>query len=466
MLALASLFLTRLAAAQSRIWHDDERTTITSFNDIAAIAYDGRRVFAASSNGLEIYDEIARTWQQPSTAENGYPVFARPLSALYDRSQGGLWLETTAGMFFWSDLSRRWDRRPFERPDTTMIRMSTRGTRDDVAWRVLSASLGLDPYGHRWPVTASTPGERNGTYWVGTAGGNIIFADARNLSSEWLSFGMLSRGAGAIAVAGNGTLWFGGDGLGPRDGITRASADLQQWQWYEAYSARAPRGDVTQLLLAGDTVWAAASDGVYVLPPNARNWQRIGEREGLLSDRVRALALTSAGAWAGTTHGIALLDRSTLRAVWTGLPAMRVYSIAARNDTVWVASDAGLSIATRDSAGGAIAQVSARPVIAVANAAGELYVLAGDGLYHWDGGLGARIADAVFANIGRPYALRGDARALYVLGENGVARLEGKQWSYLTAPGDLPAAPVRDVARAGQDTWIATPGGATRVRWP
>ena len=36
------------------------------------------------------------------------------------------------------------------------------------------------------------------------------------------------------------------------------------------------------------------------LAPNARTWRRLGEREGLISDNVRALAASSSGVWAGT----------------------------------------------------------------------------------------------------------------------------------------------------------------------
>jgi len=464
----AALVWARAGSAQSRIWRSDERIHITSFNNIQAMAYDGRRVFAASDNGLEIYDEIARAWLPPSTVIDGYPLLARASAALYDRTRGGLWLETAAGMFFRSDLTERWEPRPFDRPDTTIIRMCTQGSRDDAAWRVLRASLGLDPFGQRWPVSASVPGQRDGTYWVGTAGGNILFADARNLSSEWLMFGTLSRGIGALAVDARGGIWLGGDGYGPRDGISFAQADLQKWQWYEPYSARAPRGDVTRIIVEGDTAWAAATDGLYLLPRAARSWQRIGEREGLLSEQVRALAVTSAGIWAATTHGLALIDRAAARVAATTLPAARIYALAARGDSVWLAGDVGFAVATFEGGSITVAPLVSRAALSVATAGNAVFFLAADGLYRWDGALGARLADAAVANIGRPYALRADEHFLYLLGERGLARMAvaDNQWSYLVAPGDVPDGPVRDVARAGNDTWIATPAGATRIRWP
>jgi ligand-binding sensor domain-containing protein len=472
-LALAAC--ARSAGAQSRLWRPEDRITITSFNNIVAMAYDGRRVFGVSTGGVEIYDELSRRWLEPSTLEDGFPVFARATSAVYDRAQAGLWLQTDAGMFFYSDLSQRWEQRPFDRGSVVTSTDPSRIPQNDPAWRIMSNTATVDSRGRRWPLTSVVPAERNGTYWAGTAGGNIFYADSRNLSSQFYMYGTLSRGVSALAVGPNGTLWFGGDAMGPRDGITSATHDLQNWTWYEPTTWRAPRG-VTQFLLDGDAVFAAATDGVYVLRRGERSWRRIGEHEGLISDNARTLARTSFGIWVGTTHGLAVIDPVTLQVKWTGMSAAHVARLAARGEQVWAASDAGLFVAVADSSGVELRQPRAAETDAslrgridgVGMLGDTVAVIVRGRVYLLDENGGSNIVpDATMGAIGRAYDFRFDAGGLFVLGSNGVARRKvAGEWSYFAIPADIPDAPVNDVVSDGEYVWVATPSGATRLRWP
>lgn len=463
----------RTAAGQARIWREDERVTISSFADVAAIAFDGRRVFAATLNGLEMYDAIGRRWLLPSTLEDGYPVFERPSAAAYDPSQGGLWLATASGnLYFWSELNGRWDFRAPGSAPADLLRAS-RIPANDAAWRVLRGTVTLDPQGRRWPLTTVVPADRPGTYWAGTAGGNILLADSRNLSAEWLSFGTLARGISAIAVAETGSVWFGGDGLGPRDGLTQVDSALQSWTNYESHSARAPRRVVNRIL-TGDTNWAAAGDGVYVLQPRARAWQRIDERAGLPSSNVRVIARTTAGVWAGTQQGLALIDPATLRGVWQGMQGVRINGLAERNDTLWIASGNGLWIALAEEGGVRVLAAPGRDAVvqlrtqvsAVVRAGRSIAVLGADGVYFYDQQWSDVVRSALLA-VGRPHDLRGDARSLFVLGSRGVAEwdAESDDWAQLTVPADIPVGPVRDAVRVGDFLWVATPAGAVRLSW-
>lgn len=476
---LASLVTAAHVSAQTRIWSNDERTTITSFNEINALAFDGRRVFAASPNGLEIYDPAFQKWLPPSTLADGYPAMQRPVAIVYDRGQAGLWLSTVGGLlYFRSDLGGRWDIRGFGPSDNVLadaLRQSRAGD-NDIALRIMRGTVGVDPSGRRWPITAVVPAERPGTYWMGTAGGNLLLADSRNLSSQWYLFGTLARGTSALAVDSGGNVWFGGDGLGPRDGIAHSDSALQKWQWFDSYAARAPRAQVNRII-PGDTTWVAAADGLYALLPGARTWQRFGQREGLPSDYVRTIARTSSHLWVGTTQGVATLDPGSMSIIGTALPGTRVYGMAARNDTVWIATRNGLLIGTADSSG---TQVVAAPGIqsnpylrgvvdGIANAAGKIAALTEDGVFVYDSAWSdAPLADATVRAVGRILDLRASGDRLYVLGSRGIAEwhVARNLWSYLTVPGDVAEGPARDVVKAGPFLWVATSGGATRLRWP
>jgi sugar lactone lactonase YvrE len=474
LLALIGLVTSvRTASAQARIWREDDRITISSFNDVAAIAFDGRRVFAATLNGLEMYDVIGRRWLRPSTLEDGYPVFERPVAAAYDPSQGGLWLATASGnLYLWSELSGRWDfRAPGSAPADLFTASQIPG--NDAAWRVLRGTVTLDPQGRRWPLSAVVPADRPGTYWAGTAGGNILLADSRNLSGEWQPFGTLARGINAIAVSDQGALWFGGDGLGPRDGLTHADSALQEWTSYESFSSRAPRRAVNRIL-AGDTTWAAAADGVYVLLPDAREWRRIDDREGLPSSNVRVIVRTAAGMWAGTHQGLALIDPTLLRGTWRGMEGVRINGLAERNDTLWIAASNGLWIAVTDPNGVNVLAAPGREsvvqlrgqVAAVARAGRNVAVLASNGVYFYDQQWSEVTPSATQAGS-RPHDLRGAARGLLVLGTRGVAEwhADTAEWTHLAVPADIPVGPIRDAVRVGEFLWVATPAGAVRLHW-
>lgn len=472
-LCLAALCaLASRAAGQSRLWNPDERITISSFGEVLAIAYDRRNVYAATPNGLEIYDAVARRWLMPSTLEDRYPMFERPVALAYDRSQGGLWLLAASGnVYLRSDLSGVWDMRaPFDVPRELIARRSA--AESDPAWRVMRGTVTLDPAGRRWPVTAIADSEVPGIYWVGTAGGNIIRADTRTLSGEWLSFGTLSRGVNAIAVAADGGLWFGGDGLGPRQGITQADRDLQRWTSYESVAARAPRRNVNRIL-TGDTIWAAAADGVFLLPEGARSWRRIEERDGLPDDYVRSLERTSHGIWAGTSRGLALIDPAALRATWRGMEGARINGLAVRNDTLWIATDLGLWIATSDSSGMQVLEAPGRSelpwlkmrIMSVAYAAGSIAALVEDRLYVYDTAWNGPV---LLQGGRRAHELRSTGESLLILRADGLEEYNPskKESIFLSIPADIPDGPVRDAARAGEYIWVATPSGAVRLRTP
>jgi ligand-binding sensor domain-containing protein len=468
---IATIAGVRTAHAQAALWNADDRITITSFNDILALAFDGRRVFAATPNGLEIYDAVARRWLPPSTVEDGYPFMEQRVSLHYERAQGGLWLLGSSGnAYLWSDLSGRWDLRPMgdgprdRRPPPSQAE-------SDVALRVMRGSMSLDPNGRRWRVTAIVDADRPGTYWVGTAGGNILLADSRSLSSEWLTFGTLATGVSAVSADADGNVWLGGDGRGPRDGITRAGRELQEWTSYEGFATRAPRRNVNRIL-AGDTVWAAAGDGLFVLPPRARSWQEIAEREGLLSNNVRSIVRTSAGVWAATARGLSLIDTETMRVVWNGMDGLGISDVVPRNDTVWIASDRGVWTGVHDSAGVRILEPPAKPadprlggrIAGIASVRGRIAVLAEGRLYFYDG---AWSEPATIESGGSAYALRG-GRTLLILRRDGLEEWdpEKNRSTHLDSGNDIPDGPVYDAARVGDHLWVATARGAVRLRLP
>lgn len=451
-----------------RLWNPDERVLITSFNEVQAVTYDGRRVYAATRNGLEVYDEVGRRWLLPSTVEDGYPFMEQAVALRYDRTQGGLWLMTASGnSYLWSELNGRWDLRPpFDAPRDIASQPAER----DVAFDILRRTLSMDPMGRRFRITAVAPADRAGTYWVGTDGNNLVFADSRSLSGEWLTYGTLSRGVAALGLGADGDIWFGSDGADRRNGLTRTDRELQRWTSYESLNTRAPRSLVVAIL-AGDTTWTASREGVHVLTPNARSWRNIGEREGLPADDARALERTTRGVWVGTRLGLALIDAATQSVAWRSTEILRVNALAVRNDTVWVASDRGLLLALADSASVRLVPAPGYDdprfragITSVARVGRSIAMLVEGRLHLFDSEWSEPV---VLQSAGRAYALRGAGDRLLVLHPAGIEEWNSAAQTsqHLSAPVDIPENP-RDAMRVGEYLWVATPAGAMRLRWP
>jgi ligand-binding sensor domain-containing protein len=528
-LALAAVLVVQPAHAQSgRAWRPGDRVLVTRFAEVGAVAADLRTVYAASELGLERYDFGRRRWQDPVTVLDGYPVAERPQALAVDAAANALWLATALGGLYSYDISfGRWRRVPVSTPGpiTALVAASDglwiyaqpnwlhlqsgsffadvvppgqlpaairaqgasplqQAARTDPYLASALGSLGVSERLRHWPVTSAVPGDRAGSWWLGTWGGNLLRFEGHTGESERLDFGLLSSGVSALA--GDGTqLWFGGDGRDRWTGVTRASGDLGDWRSWDSREDGAPDAAVLAILPAPDAVWFAAGDGLFRLDRRSQRFTRLDEHD-LPSATVSALApAPGGGVWAGTRAGLALVGADgRVQGHW--LAGNAVHQLALAGDTLWLASDAGLLVlpdvsrafasdpAAADSARRAAVAIQPAPdagalagrVLGALPAAGALWALTPNAVWRRDpsaGWLPAR--DATLASIGEPLALAPDAAGLWVAGANGIARWDAgtRAWRSFTVGPDLPAGPVRAVLAVGDAVWAATPAGAVRL---
>jgi ligand-binding sensor domain-containing protein len=494
-------------AAQARLWRADDRVLISRFLDVGGLALDSRRVYAATANGLEVYDFVARRWEAPVTIEDGYPTGEGPTALAYDRSAGGLWMATRAGSLYSYTLSfGRWERRatlgaltneivladdepgnlflggpqgwrrnragsffedpltPAQIPESVRRAIATSGSRlvqSDPYFAAARSTVARDAHMRQWPVTAIASAEMRGYYWLGTAGGNLALFDGRALGTDWLAFGLTTTGVGALAVRGD-TLWFGGDGGDERSGVTRADRSLQTWRSYEGAVTGAPRGLVYDIHadVEGARVWVGASDGLYVMAQG--NWQRL---DGIPGPPVYSVTPGSRGVWIGTHSGLAHIvpDEAEKRG-FNGIP---VYRAVEHAGVLWAATERGLwrvdGAALEDP--GTREPLLAGRVVDVTPAFGVVFALAEDAVYRIEAnGMQTELREPA-QRLGRLYALAVSGDRLFVGGNGGLATYDEstRGWTYYSVPSDIPAGPVRDVIVAGDFIWLATPAGALRL---
>lgn len=517
-------------AAQSGIsWRPEERVVISAFNEVGAVAADLLHVYGGTPNGLIVYDHGSNRWLPPITSDDGFPTGELPTALAVDPFSDGLWVGMRSGALYrWSRLGSRWESygivsvEPILRllPGADMMRddlfvrtrsgwtrlrrgsgfpepatpqeiaaasradAGARAERDPV-FQSLRATIARDADLRLWPVASVAPGLMSSRLWLGTLGGGLFRFDATRGAAEPVPFGLLSQGVGALALDAD-AIWFGGDGRGPRRGVTRGSVDLQRWQQYDAESAGAPAGRVKAVLPTTDAAWFGSSDGLFRFDRASGRWQRATERDGLPHPDVRALVrLPSGELWIGTRAGPArILSGGTV--VSTIAHGSAISDFALRGSSLWIASDAGLWSVDVDSLTSETqprlsrsADVEAIPalrgrVTALAASGDVLWAATEAEVYRHAGGVWAGPFRGTAA-IGRIHSMAGAGDRLWVAGENGVAQWnhaaspDAAHWSLHLAGQDLPLAPVTDILPLRDALWVATGAGAVRLdgsRWP
>ena len=104
----------------------------------------------------------------------------------------------------------------------------------------------------------------------------------------------------------------------------------------------------------GRVLVGTEDNGVWRLNPKSGSWSQFTTKNGLISDRVYALATDKQNrVWVGTQSGVSVIcpvsasrDKTVSFGVLNGLGGERVWDIAInpRNGEVWIATNAGISI--------------------------------------------------------------------------------------------------------------------------
>lgn len=508
LLVAAGFVLTASSGhAQNRTWAPEDRSLVTGFGDVAALALGRDRLYVASDGGVAVFDVLQERWLPPLAPVPGYPPPGYASALAYDPVADGLWLGLENGELYQLSFAfGEWTRAGFVADDAIIrihpdaaegalwvgtpvgwYRVRDDGTfgrfvlraemlpesvrtagEQNLALLAVQGTLGLDERLRRYELTDAVAGDRPGTFFVGTGGGGVVRIDTNTLERQWYAFGTPSRGVGTVEIDAD-RIWFGGDGQGPRDGIAVASRDLGEWRQLEAGIDGAPRGFVARIVADADAVWFAASDGVYRL--DGRNGDSAGFRhitsaDGLPADQATTVVPLAGGAWIGTLRGLARID-ATGAVTATLLEGSRVLDLVMTGDTLWIATDRGLHVAMsgRDPEPAAAGTLAAGPVVAVAAGGGIVAALTPDALHVRTDGLWSAPDRTIAGTLGGLLRLRIEADGrLWIAGERGVASLEaGVAPVFWRVPDDIPEGPVRGIAFDGNDLWVATPAGALRL---
>ena len=496
-------------------WRAGDRVLVSDFRDVGAVAADRRFVFAASEQGVLVFDHRFQGWLAPLTVEDGFPRADLPVALEVDPLSGTLWMVTRSGALWAHDVALggewRWvgslpgtpPARLVPHEGSLWIRTGsgwfessgggapTRANppaevqgasgsgleqleRSSAAFRSTGSSLTVDEFLRRYEITSAAPSPNPSVWWLGTWGGGLYSYDDRMLDAEPMRYGAVGRGVAAIGVVpGDGGYWFGSDGLDMRRGVAHADRDLQRWLWHEGGREGAPGSPVHAILETEAGLFVGAQDGLYRLAGD--RWERATDADGLPAPTVRALAASGGALWAGTDRGLARIQpqgRGFGVERVDGTTGARIHALATLDSLLWIASERGLwSLNLRT---GTLAQPpldDARlrgRVLGVAHDAGTLYALAESTLLAYDGASWtAPLVTASLAGIGRPTHLAARAGVVWIAGTAGALGFDpitGAE-TLFSVPRDIPEGPVRQVVPVAGGVWFATPAGALLIRF-
>ena len=503
--AVGLLFLS------SGFWRPGDRVLLSDFSLVTAVAASPFYVYAATPNGLLIYDRGADHWIVPQSALDGYPTSLVRL-AIADPVGNGVWLGTADGWAHYNQDINQWDagilpggvRDAFldsQDPTGGMYVLGIGGwslVHGFIATPVRAlppANRRVGPLGiaaalarapvvdalrarlltdsrlrtYQYTSAAASP-ERPNELFLGTTGMGLLRVDPLSGQGGPLPFGLPNVGASVVATGPGGVWTVGSARAGERRGVTWVSDDLSRFALNEDALGRSAFVLLARRLLYADQLlWLATDHGVYQMPAGEGGGRLFDLGSGLPGENVLSLARAPDGVWVGTTQGIAVVTNQGSVTRMIGYDGT-VFAMVAQRESLWVGTADGLGlIAPGTQAPSVPAELAAQPalrarVIALADAHDTIAAATDDQVAWRDPANGAWTVLRPRAPLGTITAMAPDAGGVWIAGTAGVSfwDIAHRTFRSLSVPGDIPAA-IRDLTVEGDYLWVATDAGLLRI---
>ncbi len=508
---LLSCSPTLHAQIPTRQWRPEDRAFLTDLSYVTAVAVTRSVVYAATPNGLAVYDRGLQNWKLTVGPMDGLPEGVIVTAMAADPNDDTAWLAAQDRWLSYDPFSRRLETGQLPGYTDQVIvdaRDPSRGAwfHTSIGWyqvqrgsfaaipaRDLPASRagGIGPRelfarlpaldavrlrverddqmrGYR--ITSAAVAPVTNEIFVGTDGNGVFKVDPVSYSTERLPAGILGAAVGSLAQA-RGQVCAAGDARisSQRHGIACFDQGLGSFTYVESVGLVGLPGTQTRrLLITERAIWAATDQGLLRAPRRGGRPVQITVHDGLPSDRTYALAEAPEGVYVGTGEGLALVADTGRGVVVTSVargPAVLALA-AQREDTVWAGTTAGV-IGFLLPLGGLVVRAEGtpslrEPIVAIA-VKGDTILAATATRFLLRDADAWRVIDAPGASIGRLTAITADRSGFWVSGELGIAWFDPSRpaWNALVSAGDVPQ-PVRDIAVSRDYVWIATDIGVVR----
>jgi len=511
LLALPLLAALPIAAqSPSRDWRPEDRTVISDFSRITAVATAIDRVYAASPSQVLIWNPQFHQWQGPYDPPDPQ-MLLRVIAALVDPLDNSLWLAAADRWIHFQPELQIWDQGvvpgglqtiAFDANDPTVglflrtrqgwLLLSrgaitpapTRGpvrpvlpariddvVRSNPTLQANAAQILVDPRLNVARFTCAARSFDNLGWYLGTSGVGLLYLPDGAPIPDRLEFGLRSPVAGAVFGWPNG-VWAATDRTPTAEAaLTFVASDLNQFRSLQGPPAAGlPFNQVRKLAGQGSALWAATDRGVVRIATDDGRVDLLDQARGLPDGVVYAVVSRQGRITVGTRRGVARVDDS-LRIVRVAPRFVDpVVAVFPAGDSVWVGTRRGLLLALPGQEDVVRPAALASPamqasIVALGSLGDTIVALTRDEFLWRDPGTHTwTLGPNLSALLGGLVAFVADGPGFWVAGERGVA------FARLSTPplrplreGDLPGL-SNDLAVDGEFLWVATDAGLVRFR--
>jgi len=295
-------------AATTDAWH---WMNYTNPNDVRSLAWEGNYIWSGTTGGVVRWNVLDGSYHIHTTADGLAGNFVAHTAVdgfgnkWFDTAHGGIYGGASPGSYGVSQF-------------------------DGTTWTTHGGwPSGCEPHN-----VTSFATDFSGNLWAGTRGAGAYKYNGSTWATITQADGLASNTILAIALGGDGHLWFATDA-----GISEF--DQQGWTAY-AYS-----NDAVAIAVDGESVWVATPDGVGRLVIADGTYTKFDTDDGLASNDIKSVAVDWDGrVWFGTDAGVSVFDQGS----WTnyttsdGLAPGTVWAITVDGrGHVWLGTSAGLT---------------------------------------------------------------------------------------------------------------------------
>ncbi len=510
--ALVLVFLAawppdRLTAQASRNWRPEDRALLTDLSYVTAVAATRSVVYAATPNGLAVYDRAVRSWRQTVGPLDGFPGGIVTAMAA-DPSDDLAWMGANSQWLAYDPFSRRLDTgalpglvdqvvldaadpargayfhtsagwyfvgrgalvaapaRDLPAPGSRIGGMTERELLGHLpALDAVRLRIERDDQMRTFRLTSAAVAPLTSEIVVGTDGNGAFRVDPVTYAADRFPAGLLGSSAGAVASS-RGQICAAGEARtgSPHRGIACFDERASGFTYFEFGVAGFAGAVVRRLLVTERAVWAATDQGLLRVPRRGGRMVQVLTRDGLPSDRIYALAAAPAGAYVGTGGGLAVVTDTGRGVVVVetaqGPPVLALAASGA--DTVWAGTAAGV-VAFLLPLGGPVSVPAGPgplhdPVVALA-IRGDTIVAATESRFLVRTGGEWRVVEPPGQPIGRLVSVVADEAGWWAAGDQGFAFFDPvrPRWNALVLPATFRCRCATSRRAATRCGWRPTP---------
>ncbi len=308
-ISLAVLYTLVLISSAKSLPPAGQTVTYSDFSFVRDIAGSVSRVYFATTNGINIYNKFAHSWEEPLTGK--YGINDQDIQHIWvDRFGDHFYAQTSLELYEYDSIAQRWYaisnlpkvESESKEVDAPKVMFAPAG------FNYLSDGRLVDQVG-RYFSFVETIEDGSGMLWIGTWGHGAATAPGSSGSIELIPFGLLQSRVNAI-YNDDGLLWVSGAVMNAnRTGITVFDPIENSFEYIESgLSRELPSVDINCLTGDDSTIYVGTETGVINIDRGSlRVLNRISRKNGLTNDNVLSLAAAGDSLFVGTAQGLNLV---------------------------------------------------------------------------------------------------------------------------------------------------------------